>query len=334
MKKTLLRQLLITILAVFSSVAIATELTVSTWGSPKHGINTMLWPTWGEWIKEVTHGRVTLNVVYNLGPPNTQMDIVADGVGDVSWIFNGFYPGRFSTTTLPEMPTFNEISSEKLSRVYWKTYNKYLKKANEYKGLVVAAVAVHGPGSVLTKEKVIDLSQLIQKRIRVGGGVMSAIAKKFNLSGVSMPPTAIYEAASQGVITGAFLTLESLKSFRLAEVFPYTLTFPGGLYRGSFAIVINQDKWNEISPKDQVSIMAVSGEKLSALFGKMMDEQDAVGVTFAKSKGNVFTAADDKTIAEVKKLATGMPEQWIKNNRGKGFDPQAAMAFYQAQLKK
>lgn len=334
MKKILKYTVLAAAFTAMSGQALAdTTLTVSSWGSPKHGINTTVWPTWGQWIEKATDGRVKLEVVYDLAPPNSQMDVVADGVGDVTWLFHGFYPGRFTTTTLPEFPTFQPISSEKLSVAYWKTYDKYLRKANEYRGLVVAGVGVHGPGSIFSKDKVTQLSQLKGKRMRVGGGVMSAIAKQLDVAGVAMPPTGIYEASSQGVIDGSFLTLETLKSFRLAEVLPNTLTFPGGLYRGSFAIIVNADKWDEISPEDQQAIMAVSGEKLSALFGKMMDDQDQAGIAFAKEKGNTFTEASEAEIANAKAMTADMPAQWVKDNTNKGFDAQAAMDFYQSQLK-
>lgn len=335
MKTTFKNGLLALVLAISSGQVLAnTTLTVSTWGSPKHGINTIVWPTWDKWIQKATNGRVKLKVVYDLAPPNSQMDTIADGVGDVSWLYHGYYPGRFTTATLPDFPTFQDISSEELSKIYWKVFDKYLKKANEYKGLVVAGVGVHGPGSAHLKSKVTNIKQLAEKRIRVGGGVISEIAKKAKIAGIAMSPTGIYEAASQGVISGAFIDLGALKSFRLAEVFSNTFTLPGGLYRGSFSIVINADKWNKISSKDQAAIMAISGEKLSALFGQMMDIAGKEGVAFAKQKGHTFTKADKASIEAVRKMTANMPKQWLKANANKGFDAQAAMSFYQSLLKK
>ncbi len=58
---------------------------ISSWASPNHGINSMVWPTWGKWVEEATDGRVTVKVEYNMGPPPAQADIVADGIGDVTW---------------------------------------------------------------------------------------------------------------------------------------------------------------------------------------------------------------------------------------------------------
>lgn len=331
--KKLKNTLLAIALTAISGQALAdTTLTVSTWGSPKHGINTMVWPQWGEWIEKATDGRVKLNVVYDLAPPNSQMDTVADGIGDVSWLYHGYYPGRFTTATLPDMPTFQDVSSEKLSSIYWNVFDKYLRKANEYRGLVVVGVGVHGPGAVHSKETLQQVAQLKDKRIRIGGGVMSELAKKMHITGVAMPPTAIYESASQGVVAGACIDLGALKSFRLAEVLSNSLTIPGGLYRGSFSIVVNADKWDEISPEDQAAIMAVSGDKLSALFGRMMDKTDEDGVAFAKEKGHTFVEADQASIDAIKAMAADMPKQWLKDNANKGFDAQAALDFYRAQL--
>ncbi len=62
-------------LGVFHSAA-ATELTVSTWAGPNHGVNTIVWPTWASWVEEATEGRVSVNVVHDMGPPNAQMSPV------------------------------------------------------------------------------------------------------------------------------------------------------------------------------------------------------------------------------------------------------------------
>ncbi|SFC01048.1 TRAP-type C4-dicarboxylate transport system, substrate-binding protein [Marinospirillum celere] len=309
-----------------------TTLTVSSWGGPNHGINTHVWPNWGQWVEEATEGRVTVEVVSDLGPPNQQMDIVADGIGDVTWMFHGHFPGRFTATQLPELPFFEAISSEKMSAAYWRTHQEYLSAANEHRGVKVLGLGVHGPGQVFTRERVESLDQLEGKRLRTGGGVMSEIANRLGVSGVALPPTQTYESASQGVIEGAFLTLEGLRSFRIAEVAPYTLSLPGGLYRGSFAIVINPDVWDSISASDQEAIMEVSGERLSRLFGEMMDLSDQAGVEFAKEKGNTFTEASSEVVEAAKQLTADLPDDWVERMNSSRVDAEAALAFFRKQL--
>ncbi|MGF1681348.1 TRAP transporter substrate-binding protein [Photobacterium minamisatsumaniensis] len=308
---------------------------ISTWGSPNHGINTDVWPTWGQWVEEATEGRVTINVNYDLGPPQSQVDIVTDGIADVSWFFHGLKPGRFKLTQLPEIPLFIEgSSSELVSVAYWRTYDNYLRKGNEHRGVDVLAVGVHGPGQIISRDKVTNVDDLKGKKYRIGGGVGGAIAKDFNVSPISMPPTKVYESLAQGVVDGTFLTLEVLKSFRLHEVAPYTMAMPGGLYRGSFGIVMNKDTLRGVSPEDKAAIMAVSGEKLSRLFGKMMDDADDAGVEAALESGNEFSQAPEAMIEQVKVLTVGLKENWYKTAQKRKVDGEAAYSYYLEELNK
>ncbi|MDX5435499.1 MAG: TRAP transporter substrate-binding protein [Halomonas sp.] len=309
-----------------------TTITVSTWGGPNHGINTIVWPTWKAWIEEATEGRVTVEVVHDMGPPAAQMEIVADGIADATWIFHGHMSGRFELTQLPEFPTFEAFSSEAASAAYWNTYQEYLAAADEHNGVDVMAMGVHGPGQIFTRDQVDSLDQLSGMRMRVGGGVMSNLASAMDVSGVAMPPTSVYEGASQGVIQGAMLTLEGLRSFRVAEVLPHTLTVDGGFYRGSFAIVMNPMFWDQVSAEDREAIEAVSGEGLSRLFGYMMDAMDERGVAFAKEQGNTFTKASEEDIEHLRGVTDELIAEWNAAVEGRGIDTEAALAHFREQL--
>ncbi|HSH57105.1 MAG TPA: TRAP transporter substrate-binding protein [Halomonas sp.] len=312
--------------------AMAETINVSSWGGPNHGINTIVWPTWKAWIEEATEGRVTLQVTEDLGPPASQMALVADGVADASWIFHGFNAGRFELTRLVEFPTFEDFSSEAASSAYWHTHQEYLAQGGEHRGLEVMAVGVHGPGQIFTGEKVESFDQLDGKRIRVGGGVMGELAKTLGMTGVSLPPTGVYEAASQGVIDGAMLTLEGLRSFRVAEVLPNTLQVDGGFYRGSFAIILNPMVWDRVSAEDREAIKAVSGERLSRLFGHMMDIVDQRGVEFAEELGNTFTQASEEDIAMLREVSDELVEQWVDKVSTGNLDAREALTFFRDRL--
>ncbi len=312
--------------------AAATELTISTWAGPNHGVNTIVWPTWGKWVEEATDGRVTVNVVHDMGPPNAQMELIADGVADVTWLFHGLMPGRFELTKLPELPTFENFSSEAASVAYWRTHNAYFADAGEHRGVEVIGVGVHGPGSLFLDESIDSLEDLDGKRVRIGGGVMSDISQALALTGVALPPASTYEAATQGVIDGAMLTLEGLKSFRLAEVLPYTVQMPGGFYRGSFSLVINPDTWASLPEEDRAAIEEVSGERLSRLFGYMMDVVDVRGIEFAEQQGNTFIDLPAEEVERFQQMAADLPNTWKAAAEQKGVDGEAAHAYFFEQL--
>ncbi|MFA0088630.1 TRAP transporter substrate-binding protein [Vibrio sp. E150_011] len=306
---------------------------ISTWGSPNHGINKVVWPTWGKWIEEATDGRVGIKIEYDLAPPQTQIDVVTDGIGDATWIFHGHKAGRFQLTQLPEIPTFSEgTSSELMSQAYWRTYDKYLKKGREHRGVEVMALSVHGPGQLITKNPVESLASLQGKKIRVGGGVISSVAKDMKVTPVFIPTTKVYESISQGVVEGAYQPVEALSSFRLAEVADNTLVIPGGLYRGSFAIVMNQDTLHSLSKADQEAIKQVSGEQLSRLFGKMWDDVDNSAYTTALEGGHTFTPATPEMITELKKSSQPLVATWYKAAKKRKVDGPAAYEYFYQQL--
>ncbi|MGF1909447.1 TRAP transporter substrate-binding protein [Vibrio kasasachensis] len=306
---------------------------VSTWGSPNHGINKVVWPTWGEWIEEATEGRVTLKVEYDLAPPHTQIDVVTDGIGDVTWIFHGHKAGRFKLTQLPEIPTFIEgTSSELMSQAYWRTFDKYLKNGREHRGVEVMGLSVHGPGQLITKMPVDSLDDIEGKKIRVGGGVISTMAKDMKVTPVFIPTTKVYESLSQGVVEGAYLPFEALSSFRLAEVADNTLVIPGGLYRGSFAIIMNRDTFADLSKQDQEAIRAVSGEKLSRLFGQMWDNADQNAYQQALESGHTFTPASKEMLAQLKQASEPLVADWYKVAEKRKVDGPEAYQYFNAQL--
>ncbi len=315
-----------------STASAQTTITVSTWGSPSHGINTIVWPTWNEWIEEATDGRVTLEVVYDLGPPQAQMELVADGVADASWIFHGHMPGRFQLTQLPEFPVFEEFDSETASAAYWHTHQEYLAEHDEHRGLEVLGVGVHGAGQVFTQSEITSLDELRGKRMRVGGGVMGDVASALGVNGSNIAPTETYEALAQGVVDGAFFTREALRSFRVAEVTDHTLEVPGGFYRGSFAIIVNPDTWAQISEDDREAIREVSEERLSRLFGYMMDFYDERGETFAEEQGNTKHTLDDEQMEQLSEIVADIPEEWKAEVEGLGVDGETALQHFHDQL--
>lgn len=308
-----------------------TEITVSTWGGPNHPVNSKLWPILSSWIEKATDDRVTLKVVHDLGPPAAQMDLVNDGVADMAWIFHGHMPGRFALTQISEIPA-SSADSETISAAYWNLHEKYLAKANEHRGLRVLGIGVHGPGQIFTNAKADDLASLKSKRLRVGGGVMSEVVDRLGVVGAALPPNQLYEAASQGVIDGALQPFDGVQAFRLGEVTHYGLINPAGFYRGSFAIIMNPDKWDEISPEDQKAIEGVTGEKLSRLFGAVMDGSDKAGMEYFAANGGKNTELSAEDQETLKKIFTELRGKWETAASDAGIDAKAAVSAFDADI--
>lgn len=322
-KKTLTAIFVLTLGAVSSYAAKTKTIHVYSWLPPKHTMNADVLPTWGKWIEEATQGRVNLKIQYP-GSPKAILDNVTDGAYEAGWTFHGFYPGRFNLTKIVELPNLG-VGAEKASPAYWKVYNKYFSKSNENDDLVLAGLFTHAPGQIHLRKEITKLSDLKGKKIRIGGGIQSQIAKRFEIEGVALPGNKVYQALSQGIADGVFMPLGEKRTLRLKEVAPFTLKFPAGMYLGSFGIYLNPAFLDSLKKEDKAAILSVSGEKLSTLAGHYWQKDAAIGEADAKKYGNNILDASPSIIKEFKDLMSGMDEEWIKEVSKNGIDARAAL---------
>jgi len=301
-----------------------TKLIIGSWAPPTHHINTDVMPTMGKWIQEATKGRVTFEIKYDLAPPPGQFDAVRDGVQDIGWIFHGYNPGKFVATQVMELP-FLGAGAEAGSAAYWRVHEKHLAKADEHKGVVVIGVMTHGAGVIQSQRQIKSWADLKGMKVRLPGGIASRVGEAFGAVAVSVPAPKVYETLSSKVAEAVFMPIETQKSFRLAEVTKYVLRVPGNLYDGSFAIILNQKKFESLSKEDQDALKSVTGEKISAYAGAKWAAADKVGYDTAKAAGTTVTDATPQMIDELKKVAATLEADWIKRASGKGYDPAAAL---------
>ncbi|MEM8951134.1 MAG: TRAP transporter substrate-binding protein [Pseudomonadota bacterium] len=316
----------------FSTPVKAQEtLTISSWIPPQHAVNAIIFPEWIKQVEAATDGRVTGKIEFGLAPPPGQIDLIEDGSADVSWIFHGYNPGRFVTTKLIELPGY-EGDAEAASVAHWRAYDQYLKDAGEHDGVRVIALMTHGPGQVHMRDPITSLADLNGKKIRIGGGVSSNVGTALGAVGVQVPAPKVYETLSGGVADGVWMPMETNKSLRLYEVAPNTMIMPGGLYRGSFAIIMSEDALARLSDEDREAVLSTTGESLSALAGKAWADADLAGIENAKDVGVVmgeFPADDQAAFGEI---AAEIRGQVIDEVAATGVDAEAAVALIQETM--
>ena len=295
---------------------------ISSWLEP-HAMNKVLFPAWIEAIEEATEGRVTGKIEFGLAPPPGQLDLITDGGADASWIFHGYNPGRFVATKLIELPGF-EGDAEAASVAYWEAHEKFLEGANEHEGVVVAALMTHGPGQLYMREPIDGLDDLRGKKIRIGGGVSADVGAALGSVGVQVPAPEVYETLSQGVADGVMMPLETNGSLRLYEVAPLTYLMPGGLYRGSFAIIMSQAFLDRLSEEDRAAVLTTTGETLSQMAGKAWADADLAGMEAIQEHTEIheFSAEDQAKFAEI---AQSVRQKVIEEVSAKGVDAQSAV---------
>ncbi|WP_170365202.1 TRAP transporter substrate-binding protein [Ruegeria arenilitoris] len=322
-------------LAVSGSVAFAADytLTISSWAPPTHGINAKMWPKFVEMVEEATDGKVTAELKLGIAPPPAQMDLIMDGAADASIIFHGYQPGRFVTTKLIELPGY-EGSAEAASVAYWRAYDKYLKAADEHRGVKVIALHTHGPAQLHTSSPVTSMDQISGLKVRIPGGVGGDVGTALGATGIQVPAPKVYETLASKAADGVVMPFESRKGFKLTEVAPNVYEMPGGLYRGSFAFIMSEDTFADLPEDIQKALEEnVFGEPLSREIGKIWDEIDAIGRDATQStEGNAIHEAGAEDMEKFSTIAEDVHAKVIAEVNEAGVDAQAAYDMIKSEM--
>lgn len=320
--------------AAAAPAAAQVTLNASSWVPPGHPLTAgLLVPLCADFEK-ATAGRVKCNVLPKppVGPPQT-VDGVTNGLMDLSFIVNGYTPGRFALSDAPEFPFMGD-TSEVTSVAYQRIYDRMLAKADEYKGLVLLGVFTHGPGQIYnTKRPVNALKDLDGLKIRIGGGVVNDVAKAIGAVPMLKPAPESYELLSTGVADGVFFPKESPLSFKLVPLIKHVTYVPGGLYNVAFAMIANPAKWSQISEADRKAIQPLLGEALARRAGKNWDAADAKGEAAVREAKIPIVVASPALIAEIKAKTDPLERAWIENKaKPKGVDGAAVLTALRAEI--
>ncbi|NRB05722.1 MAG: TRAP transporter substrate-binding protein [Rhodobacteraceae bacterium] len=319
----------VTALAFSATVGMAQEhtLTISSWAPPTHGVNAIMWPKLVDMIEEATNGRVTAELKLGLASPPAQMDLIQDGAADMSFIFHGYQPGRFVTTKLIELPGY-EGSAEAASVAYWDVYESHLAAANEHRGVKLVGLMTHGPAQLHSNKAVTSLDEVSGMKVRIPGGVGGDIGAALGATGIQVPAPKVYETLASNAADGVVMPFESRVGFKLTEVATNVYHMPGGLYRGSFAVIMNEDTFADLPADLQKALdEKVFGAPLSRMAGAMWDEIDAKGMSATETTaGNAINKASDADVASFAKIAADVRTAVKAEVAAKGIDAEAAVA--------
>jgi len=278
--------------AVTAANAQETNLRISTWLPPTHGINTEIFGGLVEMMEQATDGQVTGELVHGLAPPPAQMDLILDGAADIAVIFHGYQAGRFTGTQLIELPGYTG-SAEASSVAYWRVHEAHLAALDEHRGVKVIALHTHGPGQIHSTSSIESIADLDGLKTRIGGGVAGNVGAAPNL----------YE-------------------------------MPGGLYRGSFALIMSEESFASLPEELQASLDEnVFGEPASQMAGAAWDLSDGLAYEAMNStEGTTLVKASEADQTAFKAAAASVTADVLAELNEAGVDAQAAYEMVQSVM--
>ena len=324
-------------LAGMSPIAAAqTTLLLSTFFPKGHTFTAKVLVPWAQDVEKATNGAVKITFApSSLGPPPVQMEMVQKGVADISAQYTGLVPKRLQLLLLGEVPGV-ATTSEAMSVSLWRTYEKYFKQADEFKGVKLLALFVFPPQGFwgVTDKPILSIEALKEAKIAATPGIHARALGAVTTGVVAGPAFRYFGLVSKGTVDAyVAATPIDVIGFNLARYTKSLVKFQGIGTAGTFALVLNEGKWNALGAKLQAEVMQVSGEA-AAHHMAAMDVAAADDMKKLRAQGMKVIDAPAGYNAALKKAFAFISTDWIADADKKGVNGKAALEYYRSEQEK
>ncbi|MFK7962405.1 MAG: TRAP transporter substrate-binding protein [Burkholderiaceae bacterium] len=319
-----------------STVAQAkTVLTYSSWLPWTHPVNVELYIPWMEAIEKDSNGSIEFKRLPKpVASPPAHLNAVRTGQADVAFSVHGYSPKLFAAYLFAELPMLGDTGTA-TSIALQRTHDKFLSGKKFYKGVHVIGMNTHGPGLIHhSKKHILKPEDMAGQKMRTGGPIPLKIVEAWGGVSIRQPAPKSYEILSTGVADGITFPFESLNSFKIMNLVPYSTYIPGGLYSSSHYLVMNAKKYQKLSAEDKAIMDKHSGEAFAERAGKAWDKINDEGRVAAEAAGNKIVTAPDALVAEVKKLNTQFEADYVEGAKTAGVDGAEILKFFRGEVAK
>ncbi|PUB14340.1 hypothetical protein [Yoonia sediminilitoris] len=316
------------------SASADTRLIVNCFWPPQHDVCSKLLPDWLDAVEEATDGRVRGNIPpKSVAPPAEQLASVEKGIVDVAVQFNGLIGNRVSGPLVAMQPFSGIDNAPVLSQALWETREKFF--ADEFDTVELLSMWTISPGLLFsgTDTPIITVEDFASRKMWALPGPLAAMATALGAAVVASPAVQSNEFIANGVVDSHLgLNGDAIKAFQIAPYVNSMTRFSSPVYTTSFSLVMNKDKWAEISPEDQAAIMELSGPAFGMIAGGSWDRTAAEVMASFPDLGISVVDADPALEAALMDAAAPITAKWFEAAASNGIDGEAALAFYRQRV--
>ena len=295
-----------------------------------HPYHTGILVPWIAEIERATQGRVKVEITTApMGPMARNFDLAEQGIVDIAAGNHALTPGRFAVTQIIQTYVGTD-APESVSVAFWRTYKRFLEKADEHTNTHVLALHTSGALNVFTTNKEIrSAADLKGLKFLAPGSVASKMTTNLGAVPLIRATPEYYDTVSKGIVDGVIGTNSSVSGFKVEPLIKYHLDIPGGLHFSSFFVVVNKAKWDSLSKADRDAIDGVSGEAYAKLAGKVLAKQQDDALAARKAEGRIkTTVADAATVDAFRKALAFFDQEWGAAAKAAGVDGDAALKYF------
>ncbi|MFO8048483.1 MAG: TRAP transporter substrate-binding protein [Desulfosudaceae bacterium] len=272
---------------------------------------------WTETINEKTGGDVKITTFPGgtLTSAKETYDSVTKGIADIGMSCFAYTRGRFPVMEAVDLPMGypDGLTASRVANDFFQAF-----APDELDNVKVLYIHAHGPGLLHTREPVTRLKDIKGLKIR-STGLSSKIVKALGGVPVAMSQGETYESLKKGVVEGTFGPMEVLKGWRQAEVINSTTECVSIGYTTAMFVVMNQDKWDSLSPEQQAVFEETSREWID-VHGRAWDEADQAGREYTRSLDNTIVPLSEEQSAIWKDRVQPVIDDYTAEAGEKGLD--------------
>jgi TRAP-type C4-dicarboxylate transport system substrate-binding protein len=332
MKKALLALWLATLASPAMAQEKTFELKISHWVPASHPLQKSL-EDWGAAVEKASGGTIKYHVypAQQLGKAFDHYDMARDGIADVTYVNPGYQPGRFPIIGAGELPfLMSDATGGTKGLDAW--YRKYAGK--EMKDVKFCLAFIHAPSSFHSRTKKIVVPDDIKgMKIRPADATIANFVTLLGGTNVQSSAPEVRDIIERGVADAVTFPWGSLVLFGIDKVTKFQMDAP--LYVTTFVLVMNKDKYNEMSDRQKKAIDDNCNTEAAGRIGEPWGKFEDAGLGKVKAEAGqeVYSLTPEQT-ALWKKAAEPLVKTWADNVRKTGVDPDAALSDLRATLAK
>lgn len=240
--------------ALSASSALAKELSFAVFVPAASPTVKDVYQPWIDWFNEQSKAddvSIKLFAGGTLGRnPLTQLDLVANGVADMTLTVPSYTPGVFPDYDIFELPGFAATPREG-SYAVKELYEE--GKLRGYEDFHVVAVYTSGAYMLHTKPPVASFEDIRDKKFRVAGKIQTAVIEALGGVPQSMSALEMAENIDRGLIDGAVADASVAKTFRVTDVAKNHYVADLGVL--VFTIVMNKAVYEALPEKVKANLL-------------------------------------------------------------------------------
>ena len=242
-------------------------------------------------------------------------DGVVQGIADIGFSHVEYTRGRFPLTEMLDLP-LGFPSAWVGTHVANDFYKKF--KPKEWDKTHILWFNTCPPNVIiLAKKPVYKMSDLKGLTIR-GPGRVGEVLKNLGAAPKPVPMNEVYEAMARGVVNGCMTPIETLRSFRLAEVSKYvTKSWQiGNVY--TFYVVMNKKVWDKLNSSEKELFNKVS-KQYEEKAAKVWNNVDLIGLNFGEKHGVKFITLPSNEVSRWIQSVKPVRNSYLKELKAKGY---------------